>query len=96
MQTSATPIQGIASTGVIIYEYEQEGDECAGRTLLKAFTDINMQSSLLTPPQPLQDIPSPSVIIALKPPEFLRPSNQPLISGKKNDNVPTDLLSRVE
>ena len=93
---SATPIQGVANTGVIVYEYPQGGDESAGRTLLKAFTEMNMQSNLLTPKQPLQGVPSPSLIIALKPPQFLRPSGDPIPSDIKAYNIPSDLLSRAE
>ena len=96
MQSSAIPIPGVATTGVIIYEYPRGGDECSGRTLLKAFTDMNMQSSLLSPPQPLQGVPSPSLIIALKPPEFLRTVDQPIRSDMETDNVPRDLVSRAE
>jgi hypothetical protein len=75
-----TPLRAeVADTGVVIYECpEKGGDECPGRTLLKAFTDIDVQSSLLSPAQPLQGFPSPSLIVALKPPEFLRASNSPL------------------
>ena len=87
---------GVASTGVTIYEYPRGGDECVGQTLLKAFTEMNMQSSLLTPARPLQDVPSPSLIIALKPPEFLRPSNHPVPADMGTDNVPLDLLSHVD
>ena len=93
---STTPIQGAASTGVIIYEYPQKGDECAGRTLLNAFTDIDVQSNLLNPAQPLQGVPSPSLIIALKPPKFLRPSDDPIPSDIKAQNQLSDLLSRAE
>jgi len=93
---SATPVQGAISTGVIIYEYPQGGDECAGRTLLKAFKEMNMQSNLLTPLQPLQGVPSPSLIIALKPPEFLRASTDPLPPEIKAHNALSNLLSRAE
>ena len=94
---SATPVEGAASTGVIVYEYPQGGDESAGRTLLKAFTEMNMQSSLLAPVQPLHGVPSPSLIIALKPPEFLRPSDHPIPPDiKPHNDALSDLLSRAE
>lgn len=96
MQSSVTPIQGVATSGVIIYEYPRGGDECAGRTLLKAFTDMNMQSSLLSPVRPLPGVPSPSLIIALKPPEFLRPADYPVPSDTETDNLPRNLLSHAD
>jgi len=34
--------------------------------------------------------------VGLKPPEFLRPSDQPISSAIETDNVPRDLLSRAE
>jgi hypothetical protein len=87
---------GIADTGVLIYEYpEGKADECAGRALLKAFTDIDVQSNLLKSAQPLQDFPSPSIIIAHKPPDFLRPSNNPIPSAREV-SLPSDLLSRAK
>jgi len=97
MQSSVTPVQGVASTGVIIYEYPGgDGDECAGRTLLNAFTDIDVQSNLLNPAQPLQGVPNPSLIIALKPPEFLRPPDRPIPSDTESHSGLRDLLSRAE
>jgi len=97
MQSSVTPIQGVASTGVIIYEYPGRGGaESAGRTLLNAFTGIDVQSNLLSPAQPLQGVPSPSLIIALKPPAFLRPSDRPIPSETASRRGLRDLLSRAE
>jgi len=96
MQSPPTSSQGVAHTGVIIYEYPGGGgDERVGRTLLKAFTDIDVQSNLLNPPQPLQGFPSPSLIVAFKPPEFLRASDNPIPSDV-GATVPSDFLSRAE
>jgi hypothetical protein len=94
--SSVTLMPGVASTGVTIYEYPRGGDEGAGPTLLKAFAEMNMQSSLLSPARPLQGVPSPSLIIALKPPEFLRPSDHPIPADMGTDNVPPDLLSHAD
>src|SRR5262245_50759205 len=52
-------------------------------TRLKTSTGAGMQSSLLTPPAS-----SPALIIALNPPTFLRPSDQPIRSDMETDNVP--------
>jgi hypothetical protein len=96
LQSPLIPGPGITGTGVLIYEYpEGKADECAGRTLLKAFRDIDVQSNLLNSGQPLQDFPSPSIIIAVRPPDFLQPSSDPIRSTSEI-NVPPDLLSRTE
>jgi len=57
-------------------------------TPLKTSIGVGTQSSLLTPPQPPPGVSSPALIIALNPPTFLRPSDQPIRSNMKTDNVP--------
>jgi hypothetical protein len=84
MQSPAHLSPDVADTGVIIYECPGGGgDECAGRTLLKAFSAIDVQSRLLNSAQPLQGFPSPSLVIALKPPGFLRAADEPIPSDVK-------------
>jgi len=74
----------VADAGVTIYECAERGEEgCAGRTLLRAFSAIDVQSKLLNPAQPLQGLPSPSIVIARKPAEFLRGTDEPIPSDVK-------------
>jgi hypothetical protein len=88
--------QGIADSGVTIYEYPAaEKDESVGRTLAKALTAMDMQPNLLIPAQPLWEFPSPSLIIAPRPPEFLRASKDPIPSATKSAVLP-DFLSHAE
>jgi hypothetical protein len=72
MQSPVIMIEGVNSTGVTIYQDQPGGSEGAGEALLKAFVDMHIQSNLLTPVQPLQGVPSPSLFIALKPPSFIK------------------------
>jgi hypothetical protein len=96
MQSLPTFGRGIADNGVTIYEYPaEEKDESVGRTLAKAFTALDVQPNLLIPTQPLWDLPSPSLIIAPTPPEFLRAPNGPIPSATKSA-VLSDLLSHAE
>ena len=84
MESLGSISPAIADTGVTIYECPGRDEEgCAGRTLLKAFSAIDVQSKLLNPAQPLQGLPSPSVVIARKPAEFLRASGEPIPSDVK-------------
>jgi hypothetical protein len=95
-QSLPTFARGIADNGVTIYEYPaEERDESVGRTLVKAFTAMGVQPNLLIPAQPLWDFPSPSLIIAPRPPEFLRASKDPLPSVTKSAAL-SDLLSQAE
>jgi len=85
--------QGIDNSGVTIYEYAAgERDQSVGRTLAKAFTVIDVRPNLLVPAQPLSYLPSPSLIIAPRPPEFLRPSQAP-IRPSPSSTIPANLLS---
>jgi hypothetical protein len=69
-QSVAITTEGVSSTGVTVYENPAGGADGAGRTLMKAFTDMDAESHLLT--QPLQGIPSPALFVARKPLKFLR------------------------
>ena len=83
MEALASINPDVADIGVTIYECPRGSEEgCAGRTLLKAFSAIDVQSKLLNPAQPLQGLPSPSVIISFKPAGFLRAS-EPIPSDVK-------------
>jgi hypothetical protein len=78
---SLANLDPIADTGVTVYECPKGGEEgCVGPILLKAFSAIDVQSKLLHPGQPLQSLPSPSVVISHRPTEFLRASDGPLPS----------------
>jgi hypothetical protein len=84
MESIASSNPEIANAGVTIYECPKRGEEgCAGRTLLKAFSAIDVQSKLLNPAQPLQGLTSPSVVIGVNPAEFLRASDDPIPSDVK-------------
>jgi hypothetical protein len=94
-QSLPTFARGIADNGVTIYEYPAvEKDESVGRTLVEAFTAMGVQPNLLIPAQPLWDFPSPSLIIAPRPPEFLRASKDPIPATKSA--ALSDLLSEAE
>jgi len=84
MESIASSHPEIANAGVTIYECPKRDEEgCAGRTLLKAFSAMDVQSKLLNPAQPVQGLTSPSVVIGVKPAEFLRASDDPISSDVK-------------
>jgi hypothetical protein len=87
---------GIPNYGVTIYEHPGgERDESVGRTLAKAFAEIDVQSNLIISARPLQEFPSPSLIIAPRTPKFVRPSRDPIPSATTSAAL-SDLFSHTE
>jgi hypothetical protein len=87
LSSSVIPVEGVASTGMTIYEYPATGEGGAGHALMEAFYPL---AALSTPGRHLEvpctstmdhdatlplaakcRIPSPALFIALKPPAFL-------------------------
>ena len=87
-EASARTADLVRANGELQQELQEEKD--ARRAMPQRFQPRDM-----TPSQ-LQGIAGASPIIALKPPVFLRASDQPIPSGMETDNVPRDLLSRAE